>query len=88
MILGLVMGESILMTLAGSLIGCLIVQLMVNYDLIKGVKTCSVTIVFVTGPTVWLFCTGMVMLAGLLGTLTPAIQASRLKIVDGLAFEE
>ncbi len=87
-VLILVLGEGIILSLAGGILGCTIVQTLINLNLVKTVASCSFTISLVAGPTVWLKSLSAVMAAGVLGCLLPALSVSRLNIVKALRRED
>jgi len=83
-ILTLVMGEGLLQTLAGGVVGCLAVEILVLTNVVGSIATCGVTVEFITGPFVWGTGIGVIVIAGLAGSLIPAFQAARLDIVTAI----
>ncbi len=83
-ILALVVGEGVLQTLAGGIAGCLVVEALLLADIVRSVSTCGLTVAFVSGPAVWFVGVGVIVLAGLAGSIMPALRAARLDIVSAI----
>jgi ABC-type antimicrobial peptide transport system permease subunit len=71
-------------TIAGGLLGCLAVQLIISAQLVKSVSTCGFTVGFTAGPAVWGVGLGVIVLAGICGSFIPAFRAANLDIVTAI----
>ncbi len=87
-ILSVVMAEGFLQSLFGAVVGCLVVQGALWANIIRSVSSCGLTVSLMAGPGVWLLSAALVCLAGLLGSVSPAWQASRLNIVAAIRRED
>ena len=82
-VLGLVMGESLLLALVGGVLGLGAAVLIMNArDLYLGVTGMNLKIAL--SPDVAVLALVLSLLVGVMGGLLPALGASRLKIVDSL----
>jgi putative ABC transport system permease protein len=87
-ILGMVISEGAFQALLGGLLGCLIVQAVVSANLVKSVSTCGFTVTLAAGPAVMGTALGAIILSAALGSVVPAWNASRLKIVAAIRRED
>lgn len=87
-ILTLVIGEGVMQTIAGGVLGCLAVQLIISARLVKSVSTCGFTVGFTAGPAVWGLGLGVIIAAGICGSFIPAFRAANLDIVTAIRRED
>ncbi len=87
-ILYMVICDSVLMTIVGSIFGCIGLQFVVWMKWVTGIKNCDVNVVFTSDYSVWISTIIVVGFAGLLGALLPAISAARINILDGIRKED
>ncbi len=85
-ILGFILGESLLVSLAGGLIGVGLTYLLINKMMGPGIEEnmAGMFPYFRTPSSVLLMGLGVSCLLGLLAGVLPAIRASRLKVTDAL----
>ena len=83
-ILSLVIGEGFMQTIVGGLLGCLTVQLIISFHLVKSISTCGFTVGFTAGPFVWSVGLGVIIAAGVCGSFIPAVRAANLDIVTAI----
>ena len=82
-ILGLVLGESLVLSLAGGVLGLAAVMLLLNVqDCYYGVR--GVNMLIQVTADVAAVAVGVSVVVGLVGGLVPAVGASRLEIVSSL----
>ena len=81
-IFAMVVGEGAFQSLAGGVLGCLVVECMIWANLVKSVSTCGFTVRLGAGPYVWAVALAATGLAAFVGSLAPAWNASRLRIVS------
>ena len=79
----LVLGESLLLTLAGGALGLVAALGLINLP-VHSIGLRGVNMVIAVSPPVALAAVGLAVLVGLLGGLVPAVAASRLNIVHSL----
>jgi putative ABC transport system permease protein len=87
-IMGLVLSEGAVQALAGALLGTLAVQLVLAADIIKTVSAGGITISLSAGPSVWVAGIAAVFVAGVLGSVIPAWNVSRIAVVEAIRREE
>ncbi len=87
-IMSIVLSEGALQALAGALLGTLAVQLVLAADIIKTVSAGGITISLSAGPSVWAAGIAAVFVAGVLGSLIPAWNVSRIAVVEAIRREE
>ena len=83
-ILSLVIGEGVMQTIAGGVLGCLAVQIIISAHLVKSISTCGFTVGFSAGPVVWGVGLGVIVAAGVCGSFIPAVRAANLDIVTAI----
>jgi putative ABC transport system permease protein len=86
-ILGFILSESVLMALIGGVLGLLIAKFLIIPFIVTVTSKTSLSIWLVNfkvSPDTWVKAFGVSVLVGVLAGFVPAIQSSRIRIVDGL----
>lgn len=87
-LLGLVLGEGLVIALAGALLGCLAVEATLAAGWMQGVSTCGFQVTLAPGPHEWLLGSLAVAAAGLVATCLPAWGAMRVQPVRALGMAD
>ena len=86
-ILGFILSESVLMSLLGGIVGVLIAKVFIVPAVVAICNKTSLSVWMVNfrvSPETWLLATIVSVGVGILAGVLPAVQSSRLNIVDGL----
>ena len=86
-ILGFILSESVLMALLGGVLGVLIAKFLIIPAILAVTSKTSLSIWLVNfkvTPATWMMAFAVSVGVGILAGFVPAIQSSRLRIVDGL----
>lgn len=87
-ILAMVVCEGALQAVAGGVLGCLAIQVLISANVLKSISTCGLTVNLRAGPYVWGVAMAAIGLAATLGSVVPAWNASRLGIVAAIRRED
>lgn len=80
----LVLGEVVVLALAGALLGSLLTFLLVRTRILDTVSACGFTVSLRMTASVWLLCFATILLVAALSAAWPAWRAARLDIVNAI----
>jgi ABC-type antimicrobial peptide transport system permease subunit len=87
-ILQMIVLEGLIQTLAGGLLGCLVVEAIMQSGMIGSLSTCGLSVEISTGVWSWAGALVGIAAAGTLGSFIPAWNLSRIDIVEAIRRED
>jgi putative ABC transport system permease protein len=87
-VMALVMSEALVQALAGGLLGCALVDILVSQQVFQTISQCGIPINLTVGYEPWVAGLAAIGLAGVLGAVVPAWRAGRLNVVQALGRED
>jgi putative ABC transport system permease protein len=87
-ILQMVVLEGVLQTAIGGVLGCLVTEAVIAANIIKPVSTCGISVQIASGLGPWSLALAGIAAAGVIGSLIPAWQLSRVNIIDAIRRED